>query len=130
MHTLSIIVNTTSWALIFKEKDRAETAAKSLEGFVNVQPFAQVQAGGRTLMLEDDYGQKVFLVSGAVQGFLLEDAEGAQEAVIQRYLHQQRTQVKAQGRARNDSTLKAAMMSAQMGAPSFTPFVNNGGPQN
>ena len=110
MYKLSINVGTNVWALLFKEKDGAETAEQSALGFLRMQSFSQTSAGERVLTLVDDFGQTVHVVAGSLQAVLVEDLDLTQEAMIKLHLHNQHTQIKAQQRVNSDATIKAAQL--------------------
>lgn len=124
MHMLSIHFGPSQmvWGLLFKEKERGERTEKEALEFMRSQHLTQQIADNRMVTLEDDFGQRCHLVSGAIHGVMLEDCDLTQESYIQKALHQERTRVKAQTRARGDAVLKAAGMGAQM--PSFDPMAN------
>jgi len=127
MHVLSIHFGPHQlvWALLFKEKEKAESTETALLAFMKQQHFVQNTAPAQCVSVEDDYGQRAHIMAGPLHGVLLEDSEYAQEAVIQRFLHQQRTQVKAHQRAHNDPTLKFA--GGMQGVPSFDPMTMRNG---
>lgn len=124
MHTLSIHFGPSQlvWMLCFKEAKDADVAETKIMSFMSSQHLTQQIADNRMLTVTDDFGQRAHLVAGQIHGVLVEDADYSQEAMIQRHLHSQRTQVKAQQRAGNDPVLKAAGLSR--GMPAFDPMQN------
>ncbi len=110
MHTLSIHFGPSQlvWMLCFKEAPAAMAARQKVVDFMSRQHLTQQIADNLLLTVTDDYGQHADLVAGTIHGMLLEDADYSQEAMIQRHIHNQRTQIKAQQRASNDPVLKAA----------------------
>jgi hypothetical protein len=121
MYKLSINTGGNVWALLFKEKESAEMAEQSALNFLRTQQFVQAAADNRMITLEDDYGQRANIVAGSLQGFILEDLDLTQEAMIKLHLHNQHTQIKAQQRVQNDATIKAASLGN--GGVMFDPMV-------
>lgn len=124
MHTLSIHFGPSQlvWMLCFKEEKVARAAEATIANFMSSQHLTQQIADNRMLTVTDDFGQRAHLVAGQIHGMLLEDADYSQEAMIQRHIHNQRTQIKAQQRASNDPVLKAAGLGQRM--PAFDPMMN------
>lgn len=123
MHMLSIHFgpNQLVWGLIFKEKDKAAAETSKILMAMH-ETTTSTFAPTRCVLIEDDYGQSASIVIGGIHGILLEDCDLTQESTIQKALHQERTRVKAQMRAQNDATLKAAGLSQRM--PQFDPTAN------
>jgi hypothetical protein len=121
MHMLSINTGSTVWALLFKEKEKADAAEASALAFLRMQHLTQQTVDNRVITIEDDFGQRAHLVAGGMHGVLVEDCDLTQEAAIQRHILQQITNVKAQTRVRNDPVLKAANLGTGY---QFNPVMN------
>ena len=122
MHMISVHFgpNQLVWALMYKDEKSAAAAEVLIDDFMSQQHLTQQIAAGRMLSINDDYGQKARFVAGSIHGYLLEDLDLTQEATIKKAIHHEITKVKAQTRARNDATLKAAGLG--QGLPSFDPM--------
>lgn len=126
MHMLSIHFgpNQVIWGLLFKDKEKAEAETAKIRmvliGSPGVSTFSPLQC----VQVEDDFGQSASISIASIHGILLEDCDLTQESTIQKALHQERTRVKAQTRARGDAVLKAAGLGQSM--PSFNPQAANG----
>jgi hypothetical protein len=110
MYKLSINVGAQVWALLFKEKEGAETNEQAVLSFLRMQYLVQAPTDSRVLTIEDDYGQRAHIVAGMLQAVLVEDLDLTQEAMIKLHLHNQHTQIKAQQRINSDATIKAASL--------------------
>jgi hypothetical protein len=104
--------NAMSWALLFKDKERAFSYYSAYE-----------TAKGRNLpgryILEDDFGQHLSLELNSVHGILLEDLDLVEEARILRSLANARGEVKARQRAATDPTIRQAQQGPSVLQPRF-----------
>lgn len=103
----------TAWALLFKEKEKANDY------------IAAYQTWGRggesvSLALADDFGQTLAIEADQVHGMALEDLEQVEAARIYRSLAEERLKVKLMEAARADPTIRAAMNQAR--PPVLTPM--------
>jgi hypothetical protein len=85
------------WTLMFKERDRAYSAA--------VFP-----SDATMLNLVDDFGQDASIRIDDIHGTMIEDLEQSKLAHIERALHQARTKVKADELAQADPVIRSAAM--------------------
>lgn len=123
MYKVSINVGAHVWALLFKDKDEAERAEKNALAFLQAQHLVQQTANERVILFEDDFGQRAYVAAGSLSGFLLEDLDLTQEAMIKLHLHNQHTQIKANQRVASDPTIKAAQLGNGAGMM-FDPMAN------
>jgi hypothetical protein len=100
MYSLSISFGPTGtvWQFLFKEKEAAQGAHKSISENIKAGLMAQIQ---------DDYGQ--IATFGNIHGYLLEDLPAVETARIQRSLIDERCKAKFIKAATDDPTIKAAM---------------------
>jgi hypothetical protein len=103
------------WALMFRNKDAAETAWKHL---LETETF---------LAINDDFGQTCLVVKSRIAGAMLEDHSLSKLAHIERGLHNARTHAKMQQEAHNDPMLRTAAMAAGPAvlSPMNGPFPRN-----
>jgi hypothetical protein len=108
MYSLTICFGpaATSWAFMFKEKEKAEAAYKQISEAIGL---------GRMTRIEDDFGQIGTL--GSVTGYLLEDLELTEQARIERSMVDARAQTKFNQRAKSDPTIVAAMRGPSVISP-------------
>jgi hypothetical protein len=113
MHSLTICFGpaATAWTLLFKNAESAVAASKQI-------------SNGDTVI--DDFGQAIGITSPMIHGIAIEDMDLAQEAQIERGLHQARTQAKAQKEAMDDPVIKDSIRRQQMGPAVFQPGMPNG----
>jgi hypothetical protein len=104
----------TTWAFLFKEKEKAEIAYRIVRDMTN-----PTDPGG---CIEDDFGQNAIFTS-APHGCVLEDLDLTNEAKIIRSLDHARSETKARQRAATDPTIRAGMQ--QQSASVLTPFPRN-----
>ena len=101
--TISFGPGPTMWTLMWRDKDRA---------YVAYQVYAHHNTAMPTDMgildLTDDFGQQCRLQRNVIHGVMLEDMELSKLAVIERALHQARTQAKAAEAAESDQVLRVA----------------------
>jgi hypothetical protein len=112
MHSITVIIGSLAFALIFKTKESAAKACTTLGERI-----------GEYLVIEDDYGQKIDARFDMIAGFIFEDMEKSKLAHVERALHQQRTQNLAQKTAETDPSLR---MARNMNGPAIvSPFPRN-----
>ena len=98
MISLSIVFGPASggaWGFMFQNKRNADVV---LEEY-NTGTAAKIS-------IADDFGQRAVIVRNSIYGILIEDMDIAADAVIERSLHQARTQVRANNKSATDSLLK------------------------
>lgn len=118
MHTLTICFGPTNaiWMLVFKNKDKAETAWKS------------VTDSNLIATLEDDFGQTICVKKEAISGLMLEDTDLSKNAHIEVALQRARVQAEGQTRANADPVLRTAQM--RQGPSVIAPGMNGFGGRN
>jgi hypothetical protein len=120
MYSISLNLGGVTWQMLYK--DKPETQLTVLREFMHGQALTQQIAGARSITIVDDFGQECTLMAGSLHGFLFEDKDLTQEAMIQLSVHQAITQIKTQKRAQNDPVIKAQQLGS--GLPAFMPGVN------
>lgn len=108
--TISFGPAATMWTLMWRDKEKAEAAWNAV---------ALAKASETVLNLTDEFGQEAVIEIATVHGVMLEDMEQSKLAHIERAMHQQRMQVKAQEMAQSDPVLRAARF--QQGPAVLTP---------
>ena len=99
MFNITVTFGSNSWAFLFKEKEKADTAfAAAKEGVVGRHPFEIV----------DDFGQHAAFTASEVAAVLIEDTDLVEEARILRSLANARGEVKARQRAVTDPVIRQA----------------------
>ena len=111
MYSLTICFgpSATTWAFVFKEKEKAEA----------IYNIANHNKNGGQFEVVDDYGQHASFFYGGVHGVLLEDLELTQELRILRSLDNARGEVKARQRASTDPVIRAASQGPAVLQPRF-----------
>ena len=106
--------NAVSWALLFKEEEKAGVAYNAY--------VANKMNGIESDMLIgcDDFGQSYAIQFNDIHGMLLEDLDLVEAARIQRSLAEERCKVKLMAAARSDPVIGPAMRGAQ--TPVLTPI--------
>jgi hypothetical protein len=101
MYSISIAFENspTVWGLMFKDRKTADAAWHKI-------------AAESPATVEDDFGQRLEIRRENISGLMFEDMELSKLALIERSLHQARTQVKAKQMADADPMLRTAMMSS------------------
>lgn len=101
MHLITIVFGSasTSWALLFKDEEKAKTVR---EGLAKAREFAK-----GVFTTTDDFGQTADILVSSIHGVMLENLDESQLASIERGLHQARGQAKAQKLARTDPVLSS-----------------------
>ena len=112
MYSLTVVFGTptTTWRLLFKNKEGADQA----NGLLSDHPMQDMR-------VSDDFGQTVNIRASTIHGRMLENLEESQLAYVEMALHNARVQAKAQTRAGSDPVLR----SAQRGPAVLSPL--NGG---
>lgn len=75
MFSLTVIVGTNGWGLMFRSKEKAEAAVATL----------QADHGGR-ITLADEFGQTLDAARANIAGFVFEDMEQSKLAHVERAL--------------------------------------------
>lgn len=116
MYSLQVVFGPASaaWGFLFKAHKNAMDAYTALTNSaapVDASPFISPR-----LEIRDDFGQTASIHVAEVHGVLLEDMDETAKSVIERTLHQARTQIRANQQARQDATIKTeAQLSGMMG---------------
>jgi hypothetical protein len=122
MHCISLTYGPagTQMALMFVRAEQANAAFAVVESAIRSQGSEQP-----ALSISDDFGQHLIVDGGVLISAVLEDMERSGDVMIQRALHNARTQARFQTIAAADPALQAAqkMAGMTMGAPvSVGPF--------
>lgn len=104
----------TTWAFMFKDKEKAHEAHLKAKGWNAEFPYFE---------FTDDFGQYGAFRHDEVRGILLEDLDLTDEAKIVRSLANARNEVKARQRASTDPVIRSGMQ--QQGPSVLTPFRQN-----
>ena len=97
----------TTWRLLFEKEEKA---VQQYELVTLHNDKTHSFHPNDTVVLEDDYGQKVFFKHAGVHAVILENLDKSKLASVEMALHNARTQASAQQRAGADPTLRAATM--------------------
>ncbi len=100
----------TAWAFLFKEKEAAQGAYRSVSESIS---------NGLMVALQDDFGQTGTM--GSVNGYVIEDLDQIEAARIYRSLAEERLKVKLMTAAKSDPVIGEAIRRSQ-GAPVLTPM--------
>jgi hypothetical protein len=103
MYSLSIAFGSTAWALMFRTKEAAEKALSEYVG-----PPCRGTSEQHALILTDDFGQHARIEHSSIHGIMLEDLDQSKLGMIERALHQQRTQLLLNKMVETDPGLRAA----------------------
>lgn len=119
MYSLTICFGPTgtTWALLFKDEDKAGVVYNAYVGHI------MERAEGGVLIGSDDFGQSFAIEFDSIRGMVLEDMDVVEHAHIQRQLANARMQFKAQEQAKTDPVIRQAM-GAQQRAPILQPMGN------
>lgn len=115
--TVFIAANIQPLVLLYK----SEETWKSAQERMNSLDRMTVGGVARWNTIEDDYGQKLDMVSAPL-AILAQDMTVAREADIERGIFNAVTQAKAQERAKGNPTLREAMRASQTGPAVMSPF--------
>lgn len=111
MYSISVIVGSTAWALMYKTPEHAEEARTALRALWD-QPV--ITMGGvpptSSILVTDDFGQELAVDAKSLCGWLFEDMDQSKLAHCERILHQQRLQIHAQKMGQADQTIRTAQM--------------------
>lgn len=112
MFSLSIMLGSGQWRLMFKTEETARACATAIEN------------PSRGTQIVDDFGQEISIVAASYHGMMLEDMDKSQAAAIELALHNARMNKKATTMAQSDPALKQSMIGqpgivAPMGRPQF-----------
>lgn len=102
--------NAMVWSFLFKDKEKAKLAFKSVDIAICEQQFFRV---------EDDFGQTAIFGQGDAKGCLLEDLALVQEARILRSLDNARGEIKAKQRAMSDPVIRTGVQGPGVISPNF-----------
>lgn len=108
MYSLTIAVGNTVWALMYREKDVAEGAFKTLREFYSGSPADTFSKPGG-VYLQDHFGQQIVVCAGSLHGYVLEDLTMSKQAHVERSLHQARTTIEAQEAWKKEPLARAGM---------------------
>ena len=122
MYSISLNLGNVTWQLLYKEKP--EVIVENLRTFMRTQHLVQGMMDARCITIPDDFGQECDVVAGSLHGFLFEDKDLTQEAVIQQSLFNALTNIKVQKRAASDPAIRSAQQVLGSGMPAFMPGVN------
>lgn len=120
MFSLTIAFGNISCPLLFKTKERADTAWNLVDQW-NTHKFMANNAN-RMLELDDDFGR--WIRTDNLTGAVMEDLELSKEGAIETALHQARLQHGAQKRAATDPVLRSGL--AMGGQPAMLSPMANG----
>lgn len=115
--TVFVAANIQPLVLLYK----SEEAWKAAQEWMNSLDRMTIGGVTRWNAIEDDYGQKLDLVSAPL-AILVQDMALAREADIERGIFNAVTQAKAQERAKTNPTLREAMRQSQQGPAVMSPF--------
>lgn len=101
MFSLTVIVGTNGWGLMFRSKGKAEAAVATLEGGV---------LAVERVSIVDDFGQSLFVNRDNISGWVFEDMEQSKLAHVERALAHARMQGLVQKMAEADPALRTSMM--------------------
>ena len=97
MFSITVSFGSTSWAFLFKEKEKAEAAfAVANAAVVGRHPFE----------IADDFGQQAAFTAAEVPAVLIEDMDLVETARIYRSLANARGEVKARQQAMTDPVIR------------------------
>lgn len=110
MYSLTIVFGnpSTTWRLLFKSKEKAETAT----GLLSDHPT-------QDLHISDDFGQSANIKANTINGRMLENLDESQNAYVEMQLHNWRVQAKSQERGRADPALRAAQRGPAVISPNM-----------
>ena len=100
MFSLSIMVGSAQWRLLFKTKEEMAVALTDLARGSN----------GGFCALQDSYGQTATLLRSSIHGWMAEDMAGSKLASVALALHEARVRNEATKAAQTDPQLRAAQM--------------------
>lgn len=105
MHSITIVFGPagTQWSFMFTAKNTADKA------------FATIEGNTPIVKIYDDFGQHAIFKAEDIHGVLSEDLDLSANGMIERGLHQARTNAKGQSRAQNDPALKFAALQGSNG---------------
>jgi len=106
----------TTWALMFKTKEEAQTQYDHVTTVLE-------ETDSNRVVLTDDFGQRTSLDSNTVHGVMLEDLSLSKLAHIERALHQARMQAEGQKMAQTDP----ALVHAARGPNIISPMMGGNG---
>lgn len=112
MFSLSIIVGSTSLALLFADKDKAYAADNTISA----------AAQGQTFTIDDEFGHKLTLTRSNIHAWLLEDMNRSALAHQERTLHEAKIRANIQKAAQSNPGLREAFR------PPSTPMLVPGMP--
>lgn len=116
MHSLTIVFGpaATAWTLLFKEEEKAAV-------IYNAYTNARVTGDAGAIIGSDDFGQTITMHSDDIHGMMFEDMDLSQIAMIERGLHQARSQAKAQMKAADDPVIREGIRKQQQGPAVYQP---------
>lgn len=89
----------TQWQFMFNKHE----AAKKV-----LADYATAKNSGTELRVVDDFGNEASIATHTICGVLVDELKKTADAAIERHLNQQRANVKAQNKVRNDPLLNLA----------------------
>jgi hypothetical protein len=97
--TISFGPSATTWAFLFKDKEKANLArVHVVEAILHEDDFC----------IEDEFGQIASWAKNTIHGVCLEDLDQSEEARIQRSLAEARLRAKLEQRASSDPVIRQA----------------------
>jgi hypothetical protein len=112
MFSLSIIVGPTCWLMMFKKREKLDSAIEHIKNAKS--------AGTGTIRLTDDYGHTAEIDVVQVYGFLTEDMNESKFAHRDRAIHEAHVRIDIQHAMQTDPKLRTAQMA--QGPPILSPF--------
>lgn len=99
MFAVNIALGSTTWRLLFKDKDKFNAAKRQLDLAMSVDT---------PKVISDEFGQEMVFIPKHVIGLMFEDLDKAKMANVELFLHQQRVQAMATKAAQSDPGLRAS----------------------